>query len=94
MSVLISLFAFEGFRFPIKINIEYIRNAEFDNLNAETSTLARKISRSAINMFGEITDGCGFNPIWNSYFFRVSFENILEGSIPDFVLYGRFLQLI
>ena len=44
-------------------------------------------------MFGEITDGCAFNPIWNLDFFRVSFENILEVSMY-FVLYGRFIQLI
>lgn len=29
------------------------------------STSTRKISKSVINMFGEVTDGCGFNPIWN-----------------------------
>lgn len=57
------------------------------------STSTWKISRSVINMFGEITDGCAFNPIWNLDFFRVSFENILEVSMY-FVLYGRFLQLI
>ena len=57
------------------------------------STSTRKISKSVINMFGEITDGCGFNPIWNLDFFLVSIENLLEVSMY-FVLYGRFLQLI